>query len=349
VTKTASIAVSAAQVTATIIFAGTDSGIFRSSDGVTWEEVLNLQAVGGAYVSAILVDPNHHANVYAVASAIESGGTSSVVYRSTDGGQTWAQSGIIATTSAFQSTLAVDSIATNVLYWESIGGVYRSTDSGASWQPTLASMYSLTADPTATGVVYAADAVHIYKSSDFGATWNLLATMFNFTAAQVSSYVAFPGAPVISVDPHDSSTLYAAASRGYCLSGTDLVQCGGLFKSADGGGTWQDLGLAGSYGNVAIDSSTGALYAGGSLQPYLGYVAKSVDGGKTWTPVNAGLTTQAVSVLVDPGDSSKLYGFSPLSSSNSLFRSTNAGGNWVIDPIVTGANPLLYSFGIPAK
>ena len=200
-------------------------------------------------------------------------------------------------------------------------------------------------------MVYATDGFHIYQSSDFGTTWNLLATFFNLTTTQILSYDQFPSVSSITVDPQNSRTLYAPSSDGWCLTVVTLSQCGGMFKSTDGGKTWQDLGVTGSYSNMTIDSRTGTFYAGGALQPFFGYVIKSVDGWKTWTPINTGLTTASVEVFTDPGNSSNLFAFGQSSSGQTpygLFRSTNGGGNWTFMQIVPVGGQLL-SIGIPAK
>ena len=356
VTKTAILTVSAPTVTATVIYAGTDTGIYKSSDGGnTWQQSLPIQPLYG-FVWAVLVDPVNHANVYAEASDFQSPIYNSVVYRSTDAGQTWAKSIVISNSDAGPSTLAVDAVARNVVYLGVSGGIYKSSDSGATWQPTSLASGLATADPTTSGVVYATDGVHIYKSSDFGNTWSLLATSFNLTLTQQASYLGSPVISTITIDPQNSHTLYAAATGGYCLTGMTESQCGGIFKSADGGSTWQDLGVAGWYSNISIDAKTGAIYAGGALQPYFGYVIDSGDGGKTWTSINTGLTTQyptMVNVFVDPGDSSNLYAFEPPSTGgnvalNGIFRSTNGGGGWTFDPVVASTGQLI-SFGIPVK
>jgi len=352
VTKTVNLAVNAATATATVIYAGADTGIYRSDDGaVTWQQSLALKLLQG-FVSQILVDPAHHSNVYAGATDFDGTTYNAVVYRSSDAGQTWAKATVVPNSIVGPSYLAVDAVAANILYLEAGGGIYRSTDAGATWQPTpLATMFSITADPVVTGVVYATDGFHIYQSSDFGTTWNLLATFFNLTTTQILSYDQFPSVSSITVDPQNSRTLYAPSSDGWCLTVVTLSQCGGMFKSTDGGKTWQDLGVTGSYSNMTIDSRTGTFYAGGALQPFFGYVIKSVDGWKTWTPINTGLTTASVEVFTDPGNSSNLFAFGQSSSGQTpygLFRSTNGGGNWTFMQIVPVGGQLL-SIGIPAK
>jgi len=340
VTKTASLAVNAPTVTATVIYAGTDTGIYRSSDGgVTWQQSVAWPQASFTFVGGIVIDPLNSSNVYAA--AVNYSTLGSVLLRSTDAGQTWAA--VSAPSAGF---LAIDAVSTNVLYL--LGdGLYRSTDKGMTWSPTaLAQVYGVTADPTLSGVVYAsalsASSFLLYKSADFGATWTLLATNLNLPANN-------PGMTTsITVDPHNSNALYASG-EGLCVPGSTATMCG-LFKSTDGGNNWQNLGVQGQYSNVAIDYTTGVLYAGGTLAPYFGYVVKSSDGGKTWAPINTGLTTTGVGVFTDPGNSSNLFavGQSSAVSYNGLFRSTNGGASWTFTQIVPAGGQFL-SFGIPAR
>ena len=95
------------------------------------------------------------------------------------------------------------------------------------------------------------------------------------------------GITALALDPAESGRLYAGTSDGR-----------GVFKSTDGGGTWDSIGLLGTdyVHALAIDPATEALYAGTE-----GGVFKSTDGGGTWSAVNTGLHGGAAEALViDP-------------------------------------------------
>ena len=102
----------------------------------------------------------------------------------------------------------------------------------------------------------------------------------------------------LAVDPQDSSILYAG------------TQATGVFKSTDGGATWN---LANGGGVVGGFVFLGAL-AIDPVTPSTVYAAKSdgvfvtVNGAATWTPFNEGLTCLRIADLViAPSDPLKLY------------------------------------------
>src|SRR6266849_7519246 len=99
---------------------------------------------------------------------------------------------------------------------------------------------------------------------------------------------------VLVVDPQTPTTLYAGTP-------------GGVFKSANGGESWNPVNTGLSSSSVralAIDPLTPAtLYAGTS-----GGVFRSANGGGSWTAVNMGLTTTDVRALaIDPLTPATLY------------------------------------------
>ncbi len=130
--------------------------------------------------------------------------------------------------------LLIDPINTNVLYAGAVsGGVWKSVDQGASWQPlddlmANLAVASLAMDPTDNLTLYAGtgegffnlDAVRgagVFKTTDGGATWSQLAS----TANNADFYYVND----IKISPLDRSRIYAATNTG-------------LFRSTDGGATW---------------------------------------------------------------------------------------------------------------
>jgi photosystem II stability/assembly factor-like uncharacterized protein len=320
--------------------------------GSTWQLSLPL---GFGLFSAVAVDPLNTENVYAVGAGPDS---LTNVYRSTDGGQTWSPPNPITFVGSTPAgiglaMLAIDAISTNNLYLNMSGGLGRSVDYGQTWSPTgLSDVWAVNVNPYVAGVVYASTLTQtqtqLFKSTDFGATWTPLATNLNLNPSTAASIGAVSQ---IAVDPQNSSTLYAAVEFGECSSGGTATPCG-IFKSIDGGNTWQALSLSGTYTSVSVDR-TETIYAGGSYPPYTGFVAKSADGGKTWTAINSGLTisdpNQAI-VFVDPATPSSLYvsQWSVGSTTNGVFRSSDSGASWVFLPVVPALGQVL-SFGIPLK
>lgn len=192
------------------------------------------------------------------------------------------------------------------------GGIWKSTDSGASWRtvgeslPTLAISvirYSAS-DPNlvfaGTGEPNSAGPVHgfgLARSRDGGETWELLPARgsgwdFNFTAITGLHF-----------DARDGRTLYLTTatvvprSLNWTLP-ADLPQTG-IFKSTDDGQSWQLLRAAKRY-NVPNSMSNGFVdfEYGGAAAPglmyvseYYGGILRSTDGGATWryvTPFKTG-------------------------------------------------------------
>jgi hypothetical protein len=133
-----------------------------------------------------VIDPTSPTTLYA--------GTYIGVLQSTDGGAEWNITGLTKTN---VNVLAIDRHQPNILYAGTTGadpynlgsvdplgfrGLFKSTDSGASWLPindgledlldTRANVNALIQDPSNADVLYAATSGYgVFKSSDGGATW----------------------------------------------------------------------------------------------------------------------------------------------------------------------------------
>jgi photosystem II stability/assembly factor-like uncharacterized protein len=253
------------------------------------------------------------------------------VFCSQDGGITWSSGGygfgetaVIALAAAPDGALLA--IANNVLLrfdrglhdWESAGG--------AIFQPPFLPAEALTLDPRDPRTIYAGaidpvDGV-LFKSTDGGVTWD-----------DLDFPIASPVADLV-VDPHDSTTLVAAAP------GSPASPGGGVFKSTDAGATWTPLGGIMGAGELALDPTTdpATLYvANGSL-------LKSVDGGATWITLPVSDHGEEVHRLTHlalaPSAPQVLYALSE-EAGGSVFRSRDGGGTWkrVGGPLSAGASP----------
>jgi photosystem II stability/assembly factor-like uncharacterized protein len=137
-----------------------------------------------------------------------------------------------------------------------------------------------------------------YKSVNHGDSWSA----YTLPSSSVSG---------LAVDPGNQLNLYAGLSK-Y------------IFKSTDGGGTWNWLYTAAAnyfFNFFAIDSQTpGTMYV---FTKFNG-VMKSVDGGSNWNAANTGMTASINALSMDPSDHSILY----LGTTKGVFKSTDYAGSW---------------------
>ena len=110
-----------------------------------------------------------------------------------------------------------------------------------------------------------------------------------------------------------------------------------MYKSTDGAANWtnDNYGFAGAtstgFGGTSVTAlaihptEPSTIYAGSG-----GGVFKSTNGGRTWTPMNNGLTNRNVTALViNPSTPSTLYvAVSTVSNGSGVYKSTDGGSNW---------------------
>ncbi|MFO8175182.1 MAG: hypothetical protein R6T96_12925, partial [Longimicrobiales bacterium] len=174
-------------------------------------------------------------------------------------------------------------------------GMYRSTDAGATWThmglPDAGQISRVIVHPRDPDLVYVAvqgqiwgpsDERGVYRSRDGGKTWQAVLQVDEET-----------GATDLSMDPTNPRILYAAMwehgrKPWFVKSGGTA---GGIFKSADGGGSWEKLGggLPALIGKIGIDvsaSSPNRIYAIVEAELDKGGLYRSDDAGNTWTLMN---------------------------------------------------------------
>ena len=313
-----------------IIYARTYSadgsgGLFKSTDGAaSWKAMSSI-----VQVNAVIADPQNASVVYAL--------TGRGVQKSINGGDTWTSAN--AGLPDFIPTLVIDPVNTSNLYAAASpyvpmgGGIYKSTDGGASWNaltglPSKASISTLAVDPAAPLTIYAIGSLPpdpsgppgpsipaLFKSVDGGASWNTLSS-------------GLPaGAGLGSLTIGTSSAIYAIGSlRAPGPPGQTL------FKSTDGGVSFSmlDTGLpsGASIASLALDPKDASVIYLAVVFGFAeaGGILKSTDGGKSWRSLSPGLpaNTPIQSFVVDPAGSSTLY----LIANQNIYKSTDGGTRW---------------------
>ena len=194
-----------------------------------------------------------------------------------------------------------------------VGGMYRSKDGGKHWEPCTVGISSWGAtgtevDPTNSDRVLAvgcaggtAEINGLYLSTDGGDSFKPVA-LYNICghrdnrvqiAYDYSSYdkkLGYCTTVYWSRETLDSPLLYEGKV------GPDSSPA--LFKSTDGGETWEVVNTSKeiSCAQIAVDSKSGALFASSESGLF-----KSTDGGKSFKKVIDGMTTSVCTVISKPG------------------------------------------------
>ncbi len=309
------------------------AGILKSMDGgntwaqmgaSTFAQALSPQ-IGGAYIGQIAVQPGNP-NIVLAAVSFFANGTIGGIFRSTDAGNTWTEDaaprGLGATSVFFETTSNTGTTATAWMAMgdpfppvtgEAANGIYKSTDSGATWTIQTSALpttnlgrITLGYAPStsgATATVYAAIAnsstgssalLGLFKTTTGGTTWTAVtgpAVTDGFCAEQCFYDMA------IGVHPTNPSVVVLGGGPG----GDNFTS---LFESTNGGTSWTPAtGAAGDFAfgsnstHVHVDTHAIVFTANGATL----YVGD--DGGiwstntpqpaagvsPTWTDLNAGL------------------------------------------------------------
>jgi uncharacterized repeat protein (TIGR01451 family) len=352
----------------TVYLGSAEGGVWKTTNaGTKWTPLTSNQS--SLATGAIAVDPNNHLNVYVGTGEENFSGDSYYgggLLKSTNGGSTWSNVGTATfggplgseTGGSYIGGIAIQpgvSSGTPVVLvaseYSSVtnglrSGIWRSTDGGSTFTPVLPVLadefayatsvffISNTTAYAAIGYLWGDTNNGVYKSTDAGQTWT--AMNGSGVTALVSGLNA--GRITLAAAPSNSSTLYASIQSPFTFG------LAGMFKSTDGGGTWQaintPLGTGG--GGSTIDfcggqcwydmamgvspNNASLLYASGSLNYGAGNggLYMSTDGGTSWNSVNPGSNGQGLhpdfhSIAFAP--SNKLY----IGNDGGVWYTTNIG------------------------
>jgi len=183
---------------------------------------------GQGHPRALAVDPHDPQLMYlGIDGDAADGKCGGGIFRSRDGGQNWTQLAHQPASRRMMFGLAVDPTDPRRLFWGACaqgGGVYRSEDRGETWKNVFPNEnFVWNVHVTAAGVVYCAGQ-QLWRSTDHGTTWQQLTRL-----AEKRSIVG------LEVHPRDPQTVWISAITWHSQA------AGAVYKTADGGGTWQDI------------------------------------------------------------------------------------------------------------
>ena len=228
----------------------------------------------------------------------------------------------------------------------SAGNIWKTTNNGTTWAPVFDkygaySIGCLKMDPSNPSVIWVGTGENnhqrqlgygdgVYKSEDAGASWKNMGLK---ESRQIG---------MIATDPRNSDIVYVAAEGSIWGPGGDR----GLFKTTDGGKTWNkvlDISENTGVNNIVLDPrNPDLLYAtseqrrrhvftkiGGGPESA---VYKSKDAGKTWDKIMNGLPTVDIGgmgLAISPVNPDVLYIIMEAAGESSgFYRTTNRGASW---------------------
>lgn len=250
---------------------------------LTWKRISFGQEFPRDTITAFAVDWNDPDVIYA---GMENAG----IYKSIDGGASWQPSHHGLSNTQVVSLL-LDFQNPNILYAGTMNGIYKTEDGGGNWSWIGDGMYILM-DHQDSSHLYARDENAIYETTDLGSNWEMVHSVKAECPRAIGGW---------AVHPLDGNSLFVG----------NLEECGsGIFRSDDGGRTWDLIEMKGKTSVTAIaivQDEQGEIFIftdTGSILPENRGLFVSYDMGNNWRRIQP---LGCSPFFTDPEDPSTIY------------------------------------------
>jgi photosystem II stability/assembly factor-like uncharacterized protein len=281
----------------TYYFGGSGSGVWKTSDaGNNWVNITDGQ-IGVGSIGSIKVAPSDPNVIYVgTGSGCPRGNisTGDGIYRTTDGGKTWTAIGLRHAGQI--PKLAVHPNDPDLVYAAVLGHIYGPNEERG-----------------------------IFRSKDGGSNWE-----------KVLYIDAETGFFQIAMDVNNPRVLYATGWRAErkpwsLISGNDN---GGIWKTTDGGDTWNKLegglptGMLGKIDVTVSAANSNRVWALIEAEGERGGVYRSDDAGSSWQRINGDANLRQrpwyyIHIYADPQDENTVYALN-----TSFYKSIDGGKTW---------------------
>jgi len=204
-------------------------------------------------------------------------------------------------------------------YWcgAPAGGLWKTTNNGASWATTTNSLSvigcsDLAIDPSNPNIMYLAtgdgDAgdtycIGVLKSIDGGTTWSTTGLTF-----------------AVSLQRRMRRLIINTANPQILMAATNV----GIYRTTNGGTNWTQINSSNSYDLEFNTAGTNTVYAAGTT------FSISTNGGTSFTQIGTGIPTSGstrMNIATTPANANYVYVLSASTANNlqGVYRSTNGG------------------------
>ena len=267
-----------------------DIGLFKSSNrGVTWTR---MAAVGGNSWAIAIDKTTNPSTVYAGTGNWSGNTTNGKVFKSTNGGSSWANSSSGLSDSRVR-TIEISPTDSSIIYaGQTNGRIYKSTNKAGSWSNKSTGLGSsevlkIAIDPSNSNIVYAVQKTHgVSKTTNGGSSW----TRINGNISRIYMHG-------VAIDPNNPNIVYVACKND------------GIYRSTNKGSSWTKVLSSFGGRSVTVDPNS-IVYAGGRNE----WSSSTTSGlyrstnGINFTRIDNGYLSQNIeNIEVDPTDTSKIY------------------------------------------
>jgi photosystem II stability/assembly factor-like uncharacterized protein len=350
---------------ADVIFAATRAGVFRSEDnGETWQEFntglteVSLQAIAVTPLGDIVV------------------GTQNGIFISNNNGDNWTEYSEGLTNKWVYDVLPVTE---DTLLAGTLGGAFVSTDHGVNWERADGQFGVVyTFGSHSDSVIYTGGGGYFYRSTNYGLNWAPV-TANELELGYTGEILATPEKLIIGtffrgvLQSNDSGETWQETNSG--LNVTDVRDMltlpngqflastnSGLFRTADGGNTWDwlyDANFGADVRTIEV-GHTGRIFAGMGSQfaisdnnadslvladtslsedwpasiaigngdtvfvGFYGTIYRSIDNGDTWTEVDYVFPEENIDAMIVAEDGTVFAA----ANDSGVYRSTDGGDSW---------------------
>ncbi len=345
-----------------IIYAGTSvGGIFKTTDGgQNWEVVFEEE--GGLSIGNLALAPSDPNTLYAGSgeangSAVSGAFFGDGVYKTTDGGESWAFVGLENTQHIGRIVVDPDNAdrvyvaAAGVLYGKNPErGLFRTLDGGETWENVLfisdsTACIDVVVNPENADIVYAATwerirkpwqrkygglTSRIYRSFDGGDSWVQLTDGLPEDDEQT-------GRIGLAISPSEPNILYACYTTNFITNVFD-----GIYKSEDAGTSWTQV----DDGTInSVFSSFGWFFGNIRVNPeysddvwVLGLqLVRSPDAGQSWINVTDNMHVDFHALEIHPQNPDLII----VGNDGGVYISNDGGFEW--EHVKTIPNNMFYN------